>query len=392
MFFRKFYDVDAPAEVAPSPASLMAKEGKLTTGNQDDGPIHTTERKEAPPAPATPAPATDAPNAAKATPATPSQKKEDTPAPPQTAAPAPPPTLQEVLKQHQPKAILKELGFDERLADLHEMDPKIWGLLNHWKSKGDIKPYLQALDTDFQKMSPEEVMRYQLRTQYPELDAKQLDTLYKIKVTQRYKLDPQLYSEDEAAEGQVELLADVKPIREALSKQQQEYLMPPAPEPKAAVSEADLLKQQQQQGLEVYKSQISEANFTKDLQKNKYLTIGEGDEQYKWPVDPEVVLDLLYDNEKWTRSHFTVVNEPDGSVSYVPDVEKQIMVAAFLNDPKGFIRDIGKHFKSLGAKSVNDLLENARPADAGTPATADKTPANPAAAAARQGRFVRGGE
>lgn len=392
MFFRKFYDVDAPAEAAPSLASLMAKEGKLTTGNQDDGPIHTTERKEAPPAPATPAPATDASNAAKATPATPSQKKEDTPAPPQTAAPAPPPTLQEVLKQHQPKAILKELGFDERLADLHEMDPKIWGLLNHWKSKGDIKPYLQALDTDFQKMSPEEVMRYQLRTQYPELDAKQLDTLYKIKVTQRYKLDPQLYSEDEAAEGQVELLADVKPIREALSKQQQEYLMPPPPEPKAAVSEADLLKQQQQQGLEVYKSQINEANFTKDLQKNKYLTIGEGDEQYKWPVDPETVLDLLYDNEKWTRSHFTVVNEPDGSVSYVPDVEKQIMVAAFLNDPKGFIRDIGKHFKSLGAKSVNDLLENARPADAGTPATADKTPANPAAAAARQGRFVRGGE
>lgn len=392
MFFRKFYDVDAPAEAAPSLASLMAKEGKLTTGNQDDGPIHTTERKEAPPAPATPAPATDAPNAAKATPATPLQKKEDTPAPPQTAAPAPPPTLQEVLKQHQPKAILKELGFDERLADLHEMDPKIWGLLNHWKSKGDIKPYLQALDTDFQKMSPEEVMRYQLRTQYPELDAKQLDTLYKIKVTQRYKLDPQLYSEDEAAEGQVELLADVKPIREALSKQQQEYLMPPPPEPKAAVSEADLLKQQQQQGLEVYKSQINEANFTKDLQKNKYLTIGEGDEQYKWPVDPETVLDLLYDNEKWTRSHFTVVNEPDGSVSYVPDVEKQIMVAAFLNDPKGFIRDIGKHFKSLGAKSVNDLLENARPADAGTPATADKTPANPAAAAARQGRFVRGGE
>lgn len=385
----------APAE-APSLASIMAKSGSFTTpGREGAIPSINTEKKEEPQSatPATPALATEPKPAAQAKPESPSPKIEPAPATPQTADPIKVPSWQEVLKTQQPDAIFKELGFDEKVLNLSNRlkdKPEMVALLDHWESKGEMKPYLDALNTDYQKMSPEDVMRHQLRDQNPELDAKQLDTLFKIKVTNRYKLDEQLYSEDEVAEGRIELLADAKPIRGMLAEEQKKYLLPVAPEPKQAGPDPQAEKRQQE--IANYKAKYTEDPFIKDIQTNKRITIGEGPEAFNYPVDPDTLINQLVNVEQWQELLDSKEVKPDGSITYLPKVRTQALLAAIGRNEKDFFKALETHYKSLGGKAITDTIDNAKPPSGATPAHAEVETSDPVAAMAKRGRITRGGE
>lgn len=393
MFIRKFYDVDAPEAPAVSGpiniAAIMAKQGVLSTPERpaEVPKINTTEKKEetAPASQAAPANANEPKPAAKADPSSPSPSKEPTTASPQTAAPATAQTWQEVLRSQQPDTIFKELGLDEEVVNLSKKikdNPKMAGFFKHWETtNGDYKPYLEALSTDFSKMPPEEVMKRQLQKKYPELDTKQLDTLYKIKVTHRYKLDDVLYSEEEVADGRVELMADVKPIRAALAAEQENYLLPKPPEPQAAGP--DLAAQKVQQDYEAYKSGILDSPQMKNIIATKQMVFGDGDEAYKHPVDPNRISQILLEPDAWAEAFFN----PDKT----PDVETQTLIGAILAD-KSLIKKMQAHFKSIGGKAFSDQLDNASKPAAGAAAHAEVETTDPAAAAAKRGRLVPGGQ
>lgn len=393
--FRKFYDIAAPAEVAPSIASVMAKSGALRQPG-DDGPVPTvnTEKKEEPtPAPATPAPATAAKSAEKATPEPPKSVEVPKTEPTQTATSAQVQSWQEVLKTQQPDTILKELGYGEKLVEFlrenKDIDPKMLGFVDHWrKNDGKVDPYLKALSTDFSKMAPEDVMKYQLKAQNEELDAKQLDRLYKLKVIDRYKLDPQLYSEEEVEDGRIELMADVKGIRTTLAEQQQNYLFP-KPVPKAPV--VDEAAQEQQQRAAAFKSFLSEHPAIKSLMTNKSISFGEGEDKYDYPIDPQEVYDLVTNADKYTENLYITHTHADGSTTRELDVEKHIISALIAKAGKGFFKQYAQHYKSLGGHSAIAPIENAKPPVPGTAAKSEVESASPAAAAAKRGRLVQGG-
>ena len=398
--FRKFFEAAAAEAPAASAApvidlaALAASSGRLVQPREGQEPL-IRERKQAEPpvqqatpvttnVPSKPGPATQEsqpPAAAK------------TEVKPQTeAAPAHTASWQEVLKQQQPDTIFKELGYGEPLAKFlngrKDLDPKMLAFIDHWeKNNGDISKYVSALSTDYSKMPPEEVMRHHLREQYPEFDAKQLDTLYKLKVIDRYKLDAQNYSEDEVASGQIELLADAKPIRNQLMQSQNEFILP-KPEPK--VQQAELQQQQAQQDLEAYKSQLLGNDYTKKLFENKKLVIGEGEDAYSKDIDPQALVDTLLFPEKWVSNFYTATKMPDGTIEYKQDIEKQMLIAEFAKDPKGFLKDFAKHFKTLGAEKAVAPIENAKPPDGSQPAKTDVMPTDPAAAAAKFGRYNPG--
>lgn len=392
MFTRKFYDITIPD--APSIASIMAQKGSLnaTERGGEIPKVDTSELAKPEPPAAEPAKANPA-NQSEPAKAETKPKEEPKGAPAQTEpAPTTAPQWQEVLKQQQPNLILKELGYGdslaEFLADNKDLDPKVLGFLKHWKAEGNVESYLKAMTTDFSKMSPEEVMRRQLQEQYPEMDAKQLETLYKIKVQQRYKLDSTLYSEEEVEEGRIELMADSKPIREALAQKQQDYLLPKPVKNEAAPDPRVL---QQQQELEAYKTQLNENSFIKNIVASKQLTIGEGDDAYNHPVDPNKVLGILNDKDEWASSYFTVKELPNGEKQYVPDFKKQAVVGAILADMDGFFTGYAKHLKALGAKTAIAPIENAKlPGDSG-PAKSETESKDPAAVMAKRGVLNRGG-
>lgn len=392
--FRKFYNMDAPAEVAPSIASMMAKSGVLRQPG-DDGviPAINTEKKVEPAqAPATPATATVATPAEKAKPEPPKTVEIPKTEPTQTAPPVQVSSWQEVLKTQQPDTILKELGYGEKLVDFlrenKDIDPKMLGFVDHWrKNDGKVDPYLKALSTDFSKMAPEDVMKYQLQAQNPELDAKQLDRLYKLKVVDRYKLDPQNYSEEEVEDGRIELMADVKHIRTTLAADQQNYLFP-KPVPKEAGPDPRV---QQQEAFDEFKTQLHNDPFIKDILANKRIMLGEGAEAFNYSVDPDKLMDILLNGDTWATKMLTMQEKPDGTKVWLPNGRKQALISAILDDDEKFLREYGQHYKALGGHAAIAPIENAKPPVIGSPAKAEVENASPAAAAAKRGRIVQGG-
>lgn len=399
----KFFDTNAPdtgtASAAPSVASLMATKGVI---NSSDTPVATpidiTEKKEetAKPAPASvPAESAkiEAP-AATATPESPKPKEETNIPAPQKEEGTKAPSWQEVLKSQQPDTILKELGFDEKtvgfLKGRKGLDEKMIGFFDHWeKNNGDVTKYLRELTTDYSKMPAEEVMRHQLREEYPKATEKQLDALFKKQVLDGYKIDPNLYTEGEIEEGRLLLDAVADKYRDKLAENQQNFLFPKPVEKSA--DEPDLQEQARQQEMQEYESYMTQHSYTKNLFANNKIVIGEGEEAFSFPVKASELSEMLFDSAKWAENFFTITEMPDGSKKYIADVEKQFITSAFLKYGKSFLDEYAKHYRALGAKGFIDPLENAAPPIGGQPAKADAAVTNPAAAMAKGGRIVSGG-
>lgn len=390
MTIRKFFDtaaVDTGGGV--NVANLMATHGKMnaeevpvvTLGNSDTEQKQTQTEGSGTPVATT----NDQQTNVEAKPETQTQTTEQvvTQAPEKAVTETKAPSLQEVLRQHQPDSVLKELGFDDSMVgfvkDLKELDPKMVAFLNTWKSGGNVEGYLKELTTDYSKMPAEEVMRHQLRQEYPKASDKALDALFKREVLAKYNLDS--VDEMEAEEGRLLLEATADRYRDDFVKKQQDFLLPKPPEAKAAVVDDTAIRQQQE--VEAYKAKITGSEYTKGILATRQISVGEGDEKFNFPVDPQELVDTLIDGEKWAANLY---NE-DGS----PKLEHQYLVAAVAKYGTKFLKEYANHFKSLGGKTVVETLDNAKPAGEQTQTTTQYAPKNPAEAMARQGIFNSGG-
>jgi hypothetical protein len=382
--FRKFFNadaVDAPAatetqapEVA-SIASLMATAGQLNiTGEQAEMPTNTVTEA-APAEVQTDDAVTAAEGAAEAQAATETAAVEtQQEAAPIVAAPIAAPTWQEVLKKEQPDTVLKELGFDE----------KVVSFLNHWKNGGDLKEYLQEMSTDYSKMPAEEVMRHQLRLDYPKASDAQLDILYRKKVVEAYRIG-EYYDEDEAAEGRLLLEAEAEKYREGLVQRQQKYLLPSPPE--AAPSAPDTQALEQQQLIDNSKKSVVESPLFRQVLANNKLTIGEGDEAFSFPVNANELPEIIYDPAKFVESIFKVSQDASGRINLQADPEHQLLVAAVAKHGKGLLIELAKHYKAIGGKKAVEPIENASVPNGAKPAMSEAAPSSPAAAMAKFGKL-----
>ena len=300
------------------------------------------------------------------------------------------PTLQEVLKKEQPIAVFKELGYDDKTAkfisELKEYDPKVVGILEAYK-EGKLNDYLKELSTDYATMSAEEVMRHQLRQEYPKASEKQLDILFRKEVVSAYNLNS---DDDEEREEGLELLsAKADKYRDGLIKTQESYLLPKYTEKEV---EQDNSIQLEENALNDFKIQINESPLTKQLIETNKLTFGDGEDKFSFPVqNTENLLNVLYDSQKWADGLFIVEKNKDGSDKLIPNIEKQLLIAAVHQDHVGFLKELGKQFKAKGGKSVVDDLENAKPKDVLITSSGENQPKSAAEAMAKGGTIVTGG-
>ncbi|MDE1767230.1 MAG: hypothetical protein KGI27_13310 [Thaumarchaeota archaeon] len=391
-----------PVEENMSPAAIMAKQGvKITSGSlAQKEPEANKETKEAPPKAeeAEPVATTnEAPKAEKAKPESQSPKQEAPKAqnpPIEAKAEVAPPSWKEVLKSQQPNDVLKELGFDDKTVQIanklkgFEKIDFFNNLIDEWQKKGDLKSYLQELTTDYSKMPPEEVMRHQLREEYPKASEAQLNVLFKNEVIKAFKLDSD--DPDEVAEGQLLLEAKADKHRDSLIDRQKTKLfpeVPPPPEP-----EPDLQAEKAQQEFESYKAQVKNDEFTKDVFDKKRIIVGTGRTKFNYPVDPEKIEGVLFDTDKWLETQFNIDKNPDGTVkTAIPKTRNQILTAAFALDPDNFLKEYAKHYESLGSEKAIESIDNAKRANMQTINIPESVPKDPAAAMAKMGRKVPGG-
>jgi len=387
MFFTKKFDADAEGTTSvaaqppatPSIVELMAKSGIVNESSQAVAtPIEiqaeaaTQETEEAQTENAVAAGSESAETVKPAEEATQQSTNQEAPAPatPQEIS------WQEVLKKQQPQsdAILKELGFDDKMV----------GFLHHWKNNGDVSAYLRELTTDYTKMPAEEVMKHQLRLEYPNASDRAIEVLYEEEVLNKYKLTDD-YSEEEQERGRLLLDAKSEKYRQVLIENQQKFLLPKPQEPQAA--QTDPQQEMTQKMLEANRNDVLNSPFFRQVLSNNKLTIGEGEEAFNFPVDAKELPDIIYDPVKFVENLFDVSQGADGNVQLKANPEKQLLVAAVAKYGKQFLIEYAKHYKAIGSKKAIDPIENPSAPNKSTPAQSEVPPKSVAEAMARQGKL-----
>ena len=412
MILRKFYNieaVDTPAateietaaetQSTPSLAEIMAKSGVLNSGNMVATPTNTESTEKPTETETTPAAIATEAKVEEVNAGTPTPKEvvETTPTPQIVEAKEPQTTWQEVA-QKQPNDVLKALGFNDDVAnfvsDLKELDPKMVAFLNTWKSGGDVTGYLREMTTDYTKLSAEEVMRHHIRQSYPKADERQLEILYRTKVVNAYNLNSM--DEDELEEGKLLLEAEAEQFREKYIESQKEFLLPKPQEVKAVIQDNSIQEKQAEADRkfnEMYKSQVDNNALTKNIIANKVLPVGEGETKFNFPVEPNEVIDVLYNNgDKWQNAMWEKTIDENGNTSLKPKVEHQLLVATVAKYGMGFIEKIKEHYTSLGANKVIAPIENAKIPENQTGSQSAPAPKTAAEAMAMKGRINSGGQ
>jgi hypothetical protein len=265
----------------------------------------------------------------------------------------------EELKKANPKDILKELGYDDFVAEFAEFR----------KNGGDAYKYLEAKAFDWETVNHQDLVLDELKLQYPHLADDKIEKLYQAK----YKLS-EYASEEDKEVGLIQLEADAELIRQKRIVEQKAFQIPDVARSQEAIDTQNRMAEQQemqaqqaqqvQQALQFFK----EHEATKNLMESKRVAIDLGDNgKFNFTVDkPENLMAVALDSEKWQRAIAVNPQEADPS-KLIPDVAKLQKIALVALNPN-YEKDLVNYGKSLGLKTIVEEGQNARRPVGSTPA------------------------
>jgi hypothetical protein len=253
----------------------------------------------------------------------------------------------EELKKSNPKEILKELGYDEFVADFAEFR----------KNGGDAYKFLEAKAFDWNNVSHTDLVFDELKLQYPNLTDDKIEKLYQA----RYKQTEFAADEDKEV-GLIQLEADAELVRQKRIHEQQQFRIPEVSRPQEVDNQLQyaeqerLLAEQQQQVLQFFR----EHDATKSLIESKRVAIDLGDNgKFNFNIDkPENLMAVALDGEKWQRAISVNPQEADPA-KLIPDVAKLQKIALVALNPN-YEKDLVNYGKSLGLKAIIEEGQNAR--------------------------------
>ena len=262
----------------------------------------------------------------------------------------------EELKKVNPKDILKELGYDDFLAEFAEFR----------KNGGDAYKYLEAKAFDWETVNHQDLVLDELKLQYPHLTDDKIEKLYQAKYKQS-----EYASDDDKEIGAIQLEADAELIRQKRIAEQKTFQIPDVMNSQEVNQFQERMAEQQkienervQQALQFFK----EHEATKNLMDSKRVAIDLGDNgKFNFTVDkPENLMAVALDSEKWQRAIAVNPQEADPS-KLIPDVAKLQKIALVALNPN-YEKDLVNYGKSLGLKSIVEEGQNARRPIGSTPA------------------------
>lgn len=229
-------------------------------------------------------------------------------------------------------------------------DEFIKGVVEFYEKTGDITPYLQAKTVDFTKMSDEDILRRSLREQYSELSDKAFDKLYRMQVTDKFKLDEEEFSEDEVQLGRELLKIEANKARQSYVEWQNNFSAPQPVADTAADQEAERMMKQ-------FEESLKSNQATQRILADKKLSIKTSDGEFNFELQaPESIVDMTLDNDKF----FAQFVAPEGQVDY----DRWYKAAAYSQNPELFEKALINYGKTLGRLEVTKDIKN--PSDPGS--------------------------
>lgn len=226
-------------------------------------------------------------------------------------------------------SLLKErlgLGLDEAkaLKDKYERlkvveeDEWLNTFVSAYSSTKDATKVLEVMTTDFSKMPPDELVKYELKQRYPDVSKKVFDKLLEEELV-KYGITDDMYDDEEERNE----LMDVRTrdIRAKLMAEREKFLKSSP----AATNDAEYQK---------FVDYVNNHPSTKLIQQDGGDTgkVAFGD--FNYAVDKSLLVDSAIDGNKF----FTLFNK-EGEV----DLERFYKTVAFASDPDGFLKAQNAH-------------------------------------------------
>lgn len=241
-----------------------------------------------------------------------------------------------------------DYGIDEQYIDLARSlkdDEYIANAVKYYRENKTLKPYLEAYQFDYNEIDDLELLKLQFNGENPDLSEKARTRLFEKEVLGKYRLDDEIYDEDEEELGKELLKRDARRLREKLIEQQKSFIpenvpQGPTPEEIAAAKQQEL--KVAQSGLKSYLDAQSIKIDTEDGVALNYEI-----------ANPDSLVDFAVNTDKFWTSFTT----DSGEINW--DLWAKTM--AFIQNPDGFVNELVKHGKSLGRKSLQEEIKNPDP-------------------------------
>lgn len=264
----------------------------------------------------------------------------------------------ELLKGVDRREVLKHLELDDFDIEFSEAR----------KAGVDPYQYLEAKAFNWDKVGDVDVIRADLRKQYPTFSSEEIDRL----INKKYDINSD--DEDLRADGLLMLKADAHSKRELNKTEQKKFTIPDSANRQVAQPELtveqimlqiqEAMKPEQEAKVNYFK----EHELTKALNESKRVGVEYADgKQFFFEVDqPEFITKAITDGEFWQRVVSANPKELDSS-KLIPDVAKQQKIALYAFNPQKFEKDLINFGKSLGRKELIEEGQNAKRPDGTSP-------------------------
>ena len=264
---------------------------------------------------------------------------DDTPPPsPEAVKPDAKPTvfnIDEEIKKLDRKELLKKAGVSEFAIEIDE----------HISKGGSAEDYISAKSIDYNKVSDEDLVKSDLRKEYPGFSAEDIDELFLAK----YKdIDSTDDTDPDRKRAELQLRADAFKARQSKIQEQQKFKIPETPilQKDEAYEQWKQEQESQSKLKELGNNWFLQHEATKSLNESKRVTIdlGEGVEPFNFDVDrPDLLTKAMIDDgETYHKLTTTKTGEPD--------VKKQQLVNLFTYNPQQFIKDIFRYGVQMGER------------------------------------------
>lgn len=247
-------------------------------------------------------------------------------------------SLDEELKKIDKKELLKKAGLSDFEIELNE----------HISKGGKAEDYIVAKAIDYSQISDEDLVKQDLRKQYPDFTKDEINRLF----NRKYGVTD-LMDEEEREDRLLELKADGSLKRKQKIEAQKSFKIPDNPILHTDEAYESWKKNQESQSqlMEQYRNYYNTHEATKALNESKRVAInlGEGVAPFNFTIEqPEVITRALTDGG-------VIMNKLTTTQSGEPDVEKQQLITLFSFNPKKFVQDIFKYGQSMGVRK--ELVE-----------------------------------
>lgn len=293
----------------------------------------------------------------KETPQEPEKVEVVTPVIPEVVEPAaqpipiPTPDWRELVLKQDQKEVFKVLNIDEsQLALSKELaaDEFVSKLLTYRKENGNLTPFIEAATKDWDKVSDIELLRDELKRQYPTLSNDKFEKLAKAEIDRRFLLG------DDSLDEEVELAAirletEGNKIRLARKEEQKKFLDSVKPVDRTAEQQR-LVNERlaaEQQEFELWRNSIESNPATVRLMSDKKIVLGEKEKAFNYTVNPDTIKEKTLDTNKFYGQFWDAENGKN-----VFNVDKWNRVAAYAENPSLFEQALINHGISLGTKEV----------------------------------------